>query len=344
MSLNRLIQVERPTVAMLVQGLGNKELFVDNSFQRRLVWTEKQKVRLIETVLMGYPMPEVYLWQQPADPDTGQQKRSIVDGQQRLTAMQQFVANEWPLSAKYLDEPGSPYTDLKWKDMPAELRQTFWDYVVNARIIPSDINDEQIKAIFQRLNETDRSLNPQELRNAKFNGLFIATAEQAADLEELQKLNVFTDTQIRRMGDIQFTSSLLMFMRRGLVEENVERVNETYDMYNDIYEEAEDDLAELRRFFSDCDAAYITDTSTRKMFTKPVHLYTLFGLDQTLKQQDIDRSVIPDKLTSFTQLYDADGEDDELIAKYRQGASSRTASRASRSLRLSSLIRWVQQD
>ena len=72
-NLNAIIQSERPSVTNIVTKMRSSEYFVDNSFQRRLVWTEKQKIRLIETILTNYPMPEIYLWQQPADPEIGRQ-------------------------------------------------------------------------------------------------------------------------------------------------------------------------------------------------------------------------------------------------------------------------------
>ena len=231
MRLNDVIQPTRPTVADLVERLRTKDLYVDNSFQRRLVWTEKQKIRLIETILIGFPMPEIYLWQQPTDVDTGKQKQSIVDGQQRLTTLAQFVSNEWPLKAASLDFSDKEYAGLYWRDLTVASKQSFWDYVITARTIPSDITAEQITSIFRRLNETDRSLNPQELRNAEFNGAFIRAAEEVANLEGFGRLGMFTDSQIRRMYDIQFASSLLIFLRRGLIEESLSNVNETYDMY-----------------------------------------------------------------------------------------------------------------
>ncbi len=81
---------------------------------------------------------------------------------------------------------------------------------MNVRIIPSKVTRDQIIAIFRRLNETDKSLNPQEFRNAQFNGKFIATAEKLADLHFWEEWKFFSPASIRRMGDLQFCSSLLI--------------------------------------------------------------------------------------------------------------------------------------
>jgi len=114
--LNNIIHTERPSVTAIVAKMRTKEYFVDDSFQRRLVWTEKQKIRLIETILINYPMPEIYLWQQPSDPTTGNQSFSVVDGQQRLTAITAFVSNEFALKAVALDPDhrGEDYAGKYW--------------------------------------------------------------------------------------------------------------------------------------------------------------------------------------------------------------------------------------
>ncbi len=54
------------------------------------------------------------------------------------------------------------------------------------RTIPSDVNRDGITMLFKRLNETDKSLNPQEIRNAEFNGLFLQVSEEVANNKILQ--------------------------------------------------------------------------------------------------------------------------------------------------------------
>ncbi|WP_246691707.1 DUF262 domain-containing protein, partial [Methylobacterium sp. WL12] len=196
------------------------------------MWTERQKIRLIETILIGYPMPEIYLWEKPADPETGYQNHSIVDGQQRITTVVQFVSNEWSLKAAHLDESNQQmdFVGMTWAELTNERKQSLWNYVVSARTIPNDVEESSVRLIFRRLNETDKSLNPQEFRNADFQGEFIKAAEQVADDPHWQKWGVFTEQQIRRMADIELASSLLIARRSGVVGETTKSVNDIYDM------------------------------------------------------------------------------------------------------------------
>ena len=339
MTLNRVIQPGRPTITELLENLRNETYFVDDSFQRRLVWTERQKARLIQTVLMGYPMPEVYLWQQPANPDSGKQRHSIVDGQQRLTTLLQFTANEWSLQEKYLDEVEGldQYKDKLWRDLDADSKKSFWEYVINVRTIPSDVNADQITDVFKRLNETDKSLNPQELRNAEFNGEFIRAAASVTDLPEFEELQIFRDSQVRRMADIEFTSGLLMFLRKGLIEENTKSINEIYDLYNDEYLEVDEDVSKIRGFLRRALEVYLVNVDTRKFFTRPIHLFTLFCVDQMLIERGIAPEDLSSKIDKFVDEYNSEHED-EHITGYREGSSSRTRSRSSRNARIKALL------
>ncbi|MEG3150734.1 DUF262 domain-containing protein [Sphingomonas sp. ZT3P38] len=346
MSLNSLIQSTRPTITDIVSNFKNKQYFVDNSFQRRLVWTEKQKVRLIESVLLGFPMPEIYLWQQHADPDTGNRRHSIVDGQQRITSLAQFISNEWLLKESYLDDSSRAldFSGKFWKDLSNDRKQAIWNYVISIRNIPDTVTEIQVRDIFKRLNETDKSLNPQELRHAEFNGLFIKTAETLADLPLWRDWGVFTDGQIRRMRDIELTSSLLIYLRRGIVEETSLLINDVYDMYNDVYESSTEDISFVKGFMDFCRDRVFTNLTVKSMFSKPVHIYSLFCAYSTLKltKDGLDKLVA--RLPPFVSAYENDtGVADPDLEKYRVGAASRTRSKASRDRRADGLISWVKR-
>lgn len=338
MTLNALIQTSRKPVTELVSSFQQEHIFVDNSFQRKLVWTQKQKARLVETILMGYPMPEIYIWEQPANPETGLQHHSVVDGQQRLTTIRQFVANEFPLNPNYLDEAHRTenYAGKYWRELNDEDKQRFWQYVIVVRTIPSSIDDEQVRSIFRRLNETDKSLNPQELRNAEFNGEFISAAEEISNLEFWRKWEVFSESQVRRMADIDFASSLLIFMRQGIVSDSNTVFNEAYDLYNDAYEAKREDIAAVATFLSFLDRVLEQDTSLRSFFSKPNNIYSLFAV-YSMNQGDVSLQ----NLKGFVAAYES-GTDHPTLTAYREGVSFRTRSKSNREKRIFGLQDWLQ--
>jgi uncharacterized protein with ParB-like and HNH nuclease domain len=95
MIINDMIKYENQTIKWIATEFNNGNLYVDDSFQRRYVWLKKHQIRLIETILMGYVIPEIYIWKVGTNPDTGDTKFSIVDGQQRIGAIVSFLNGDF---------------------------------------------------------------------------------------------------------------------------------------------------------------------------------------------------------------------------------------------------------
>ena len=343
-NLNEIMQPKRESITHAVNNLKNGKFFVDSSFQRKLIWTEAQKVRLIETVLMGYPMPEIYLWAQSPDPDSGEQRFSIVDGQQRVTSVRQFVDGEWPLKKSSLDRSNrdSEFAGKYWSEISPELKSKIWEYNLNIREIPSSVSLPAIHDIFSRLNQTDKSLNPQEMRNAKFHGEFINAAVTVADRLNAREWKIFSDTDIRRMKDVEFGSQLLSYLLRGIVSDTPKKLNELYDTYNDVYEKKRSHLLRSNRLFDSIGELFENPT-IEKFFSKPIHFYTLFAALDISSHTDQD--VTKEGLENFVVEYGNHNFDDEapdrLLNAYKTGSSYSTAGGKSRENRIYSLIDFL---
>lgn len=348
MAFNNEIQSSRPNVTEVLTKMRASEYFVDRSFQRRLVWTDKQKVRLIETVLMEYPMPEIYLWEQVPNAETGQQKLSIVDGQQRLSTLREFTSNEWPLKASFLDaeHQDATYADKFWKDLSSEQRAAFFQYSLNARRIPSSVSEEEIRKIFARLNETDRSLNPQEMRNATLNGEFLTASLEVADSEEMKAFEIFTKDNIRRMADVEFASQLLGYERKGIVSDTPKGMNELYDEFTNEYQAAAGDTVKLKQSLKTISQIF-QNAEVRSFFETQNYVYTLHTLLDTMT--GISAASWQAPLAQFVMAYkaapfevDDEAAIDGNLSEFRKGASSRTRSKSSRTQRLFGLKKWIE--
>lgn len=348
-SLNHIIQPERPSVSQIVASMNTRTYYVDNTFQRKLVWSEKQKIRLIETILIGYPMPEIYLWKQPVDTNTGQQHFAIVDGQQRLTSIQQFISNEYKLRSSALDDVNKPtsFANKFWKDLDQDDKSKIYEYVLNVRQIPSSVEKSEIRALFVRLNETDRSLNPQELRNARFDGKFLEAAEVIADEQFFDEWHVISASDRRRMGDVDFASQLLGLIRGGIRSDTPTSLNQLYDTYNDKYDEKESDIKLAKSRFKIISDVFKESELVANFFNSPTHLYTLFAtLNQIGQKQSFE---LTSALEKFVGLYleGASSEDDAVktdLATYRDASSYRTRERSSRIARVRVLVKWLSPE
>lgn len=352
MSLNSTTQPRRLSVNRLIDDLNNDRLFVDESFQRRLVWTERQRIRLVETVLIGYPMPEIYLWNQPPDPDSGQQTQSIVDGQQRLRALQAYTLDQFKLTKSSLDDENqnTAYAGKLWSELPPNIRQTFWEYEINVRTIASETTAREIRRVFARLNETDKSLNPQELRHAKLQGAFLQAAEDVANLPFWQQTEFFTLNNTRRMKDVEFASSLLAFLRNGIISDTAKSLNQIYDQFSDHYPRRRSDLNRTQRLLQDIKRVYNTNGAAAEYIKRETHLYTLFVVAFTMRQNQA--RLEPPAVNAFFEAYAAFDPErvprgrlparrHDLLRRYNRGSSSRIGSKSSREQRVFSMIDYL---
>ena len=315
---------ESRSVKNLTDGLDDETIIIDDSFQRRFVWVEKDKISLIETILMGYPIPEVYLWQNQTDPVTGATIYSIVDGQQRIRSILEYVKGEFPLTKRSLENKSANYSGKTFDNLDAAQKSTIWKYKFSVRFISEEITKDQIVNIFLRLNRTNISLNPQELRNAEFNGEFIKLAEKITALDFWEKYFVFNSGDLRRMTDIQFVSTILIFLRRGISEETSQAVlNKIYDQYNENYPESKNDLLQTSAVLDILDKIAEDNAYCSEAFKTKTHLYVLFVLGYFLKESKIaDYPAIGLKLEEWFRHYFSESnfrakKKQALLSEYR---------------------------
>jgi uncharacterized protein with ParB-like and HNH nuclease domain len=113
-------------------------------WQREEVWSKEKKQLLIDTILRGWRLPKFYFLKVSTDPD----EYEVVDGQQRLMAIFEFLDNELPLSDRSAKEFKAAY----YKKLPEALSDRFDDYKIEYDEI-TDAADKDLKEFFQRLQE-----------------------------------------------------------------------------------------------------------------------------------------------------------------------------------------------
>jgi hypothetical protein len=344
------ITVESRSVKLLNDGLITETIVIDDSFQRRYVWVQKDRVSLIETILLGYPIPEIYLWQVSTDPDNGETIYSVVDGQQRLTTVQGFINGEFKLLKSSLDNKEADYAGKNFGELTPDQKSAIWKYPFSVRLIKESISRTNIVDLFLRLNRTNTTLNPQELRNAEFNGLFIETAAKIANLDFWEKWGIFNRSDIRRMLDIQFVSTLLLFIRSGIGEETTQAsLNKAYDKYNENYPEAESDMALIVDTLTVVNNLIEGKTYTRLIVKKKTHFYTLFLYGYYLYNGRSDSSNMNKAsacLDTWYKNYDEgthlpDQSDDELLSEYKLLSQEGVQKKANRQRRFEILKEYV---
>jgi hypothetical protein len=142
-------------------------------YQRRLVWSTAQKSRLIESLLLNIPIPPVFFY------ETSAARYEVMDGQQRLNCIREFIAGDFALTGLQVLQP---LNGIRFSRCPPRIKRALERSSISAIILllESDAGDAADRLsmrdirrfIFDRLNTGGKKLNAQEIRNALNPGFF----------------------------------------------------------------------------------------------------------------------------------------------------------------------------
>lgn len=159
-----------PQIRDLIDG--RQILNIRPEYQRRLRWLTPQKSKLIESLLLNIPIPPVFFFESEAA------RYEVMDGQQRLNAIKQFLNNEFRLSSLSVLWP---LNGLTYETCPPRIKRGLDRAGVSAIVLLLESEVENVQGrnitqsdirrfIFERLNTGGTGLNAQELRNAIYPG------------------------------------------------------------------------------------------------------------------------------------------------------------------------------
>ena len=250
-------------------------LILKPPYQRKPVWTYRQKAYLIDTIIKKYHIPEIYIHR-----DTDQEGRAvynIVDGQQRTRSVLEFLDGEFPLSEEYNPE----YPDLNFKDLPENVRKQILNYTLYAREI-TDASEEQVRNLFKRMNQNVVALNSQELRHATYSGDFIKLMEEIAEGEFWAENKIVTPNEIRRMKDVEFISELFVSMIHG-IQDKTKELEKYYQVYEGKFEDKQKWYSNFQKIVEMISSIFPNLKETR--WRNKSDFYTLFVvLNDVLKE------------------------------------------------------------
>lgn len=177
----------------------NSKQLVIPSFQRSYVWDQVKASKLIESFLLGLPVPGVFLYKER---DTN--KLQVIDGQQRILSAVRYFKNDFDDKSFRLKNVHPKWNGKKYDDLDEADRFQLDDAVLRATVVqqldPDD--DSSVFHIFERLNTGGINLNPMEIRKCVYIGSQFSLLEELNSLQEWRKL-IGQPKQDKRFRDME---------------------------------------------------------------------------------------------------------------------------------------------
>lgn len=201
-------------VDSLVNRLRDKKVKVP-PFQRGYVWSEKQASRFIESLLLGLPVPGIFL-----SKDVDSADLLVIDGQQRLKSLLYFYDGSIHDKTFKLKDVQERFNGKTYKTLESDDRQRLDDSIIHATVVKQDEPSEDnssIYLVFERLNTGGLQLQPQEIRAAIYSGEF---AELIKQLNDYPKWRNIYGNRSSRLKDQEF---ILRFFAMYLYRDNYKK-------------------------------------------------------------------------------------------------------------------------
>jgi hypothetical protein len=225
-------------VETIVGRLNSRAFFVP-PFQRNFVWSQRHASRFVESLLMGLPVPGIFLYK-----DAKTSRHLVVDGQQRLRTLQFFYDGNF-LERKFrLTGVCDEWEGMTYKDLSSSDRLKLDDSIVHATIFQQDEPKDELRSlyfVFERINSGGMRLSPQEIRNCISEGPVLPAVRALNDDKNWRE--IFGEKHNSRLKDQELVlRALAMFARREKYKSPMREFLNEFASYKEISKKELDDL------------------------------------------------------------------------------------------------------
>ncbi|WP_082113573.1 DUF262 domain-containing protein [Chromobacterium vaccinii] len=335
------------TIAEYCDQMNSSSIIVNKSYQRsNQIWPISAKSFLIDSILNGYPIPKISLFQK-TNPNERRTTKEIIDGQQRSSAIKEFYEGKFKITTK------GEFYGMNFNNLPEEDKANFLEYTVSVDVF-TGATEENIRELFRRINAYNVPLNPQEQRHATYQGDFKWFIwEQSNKYSNLfEDFGTFGPSSFARMEDAKFIADLCLGFEDGIISASEKKLDLLYKKHDKNFDgNSEINLAiqDAINFFAGMPELWKTQ------IFKKYQLYCMLIAHIVITKKPVglleywtDSAILPIEEVKFNLSTLAEGlqssqSDNQLIKSIIENSAKTTDRKEQRKARTLALIQLLTQ-
>ena len=239
------------TVATILSQIEQGNIDLNPGFQRRNAWNDNKRSKLIESIMIGYPIPEIVL----AENKNKRNSYIVIDGKQRLLTIASFKKPEvyqyWTKKCPKTTGLTSSYNQKTYKDIDSnpDMLRIFENSALRCTVISNYPSDESLYDIFYRLNSGSTPLSSQELRQALNKGPYSQFLISVTDEDNILRQVMTIKEPDKRLRDVEVLLRCMSFLKyaKDYKGNLLQFLDNTMRIFNDLWTTEETDIKALER-------------------------------------------------------------------------------------------------
>ena len=226
---------------------------VKPELQRKYVWDKVEASRFIESILLGLPVPSIFLAQ------SGSQKL-IVDGYQRIMTVYDYMRGIFSADQKVFRLSNSEKINARWRnkafselstDDQRKIKSTTIHAIIFEQKKPEN-DDTSLYQVFERINTSGRTLTPQEIRNCVYQGSFNTMLFEINENKTWRKL-FGTEESDSRMRDLEYILRFFTMKTGDILDTESKQISLKKALNDFMKTHKEDNPTDIQRFKEEFD-------------------------------------------------------------------------------------------
>lgn len=310
------------TVATILSQIEQGNIDLNPGFQRRNAWNDNKRSKLIESIMIGYPIPEIVL----AENKNKRNSYIVIDGKQRLLTIASFKEPEvyqyWTKKSPKTTGLTSSYNQKTYKDIDSnpDMLRIFENSALRCTVISNYPSDESLYDIFYRLNSGSTPLSSQELRQALNKGPYSQFLISVTDEDNILRQVMTIKEPDKRLRDVEVLLRCMSFLKyaKDYKGNLLQFLDNTMHIFNVLWKTEETEIKALERkvmdtiyklieVFGACDivARKYKNGERNKQFNRvllEVLVYFFDKVDETKLTEENNRNFV----LAYKKLFEVD--------------------------------------